>query len=386
MYLSHKASHLNVLNVNSVLSLKSGGGTAERTFQMSRYLALQGVNVIVLTLDLELDESRIKAILPATVKKIPCLLRRFYLPVISLQLISQLVKKTDIIHLMGHWSVLNALVYFFAQKYKKPYVVCPAGALPIFGRSAFIKGFYNLLVGRLIIRDAAGWIAVTESEIPSFEAYGISPKKITVIPNGIIDDDFSFEKRESFLLRNKLPDAPFVLFVGRLSYIKGPDILLRAFILEYSNFSKLHLFFAGPDDGMLKYLQELVKNAGLTERVHFLGYIDGQDKSSAYRNAKILVVPSRKEAMSIVALEAGINGALVMLTDQCGFSQVRKIDPRLEVQATVEGIALGLRQILNDEVDTERLKLLWKNLVVQNYDWKEIIKKYKLLYQKILNY
>jgi hypothetical protein len=50
--------------------------------------------------------------------------------------IRQLVNGADVIHLMGHWSVLNALVNVASRRAGKPNVICPAGALLIFGRSA----------------------------------------------------------------------------------------------------------------------------------------------------------------------------------------------------------------------------------------------------------
>ena len=53
------------MNVNAFLDFKTGGGTAERTFQMSRYLAAAGVKCTVLTIDTGLDASRISAMKPA---------------------------------------------------------------------------------------------------------------------------------------------------------------------------------------------------------------------------------------------------------------------------------------------------------------------------------
>ena len=131
---------MRILNVNSSLDLKTGGGTAERTFQMSRCLAKQDdVQCTVLALDIDLDASRIQAHAPARVISLPCFWKRFYVPRCGWKTIKRLVGEADVIHMMGHWSVLNALVYFAARSANKPYVVCPAGALPIFGRSALLK-------------------------------------------------------------------------------------------------------------------------------------------------------------------------------------------------------------------------------------------------------
>jgi len=352
---------------------------------MSRFLAQQdGVRCTVLALDIELDSTRAQAHAPATVIALPCLWKRFYVPRSGWRTIKKLVGEADVIHMMGHWSVLNLLVYLAARSANKPYVVCPAGALPIFGRSARLKRFYNAIAGRAIIRNAAAWIAVTAGEFPHFETYGISTSRVVVIPNGVTEEDFPLADKQEFLNRHDLPDVPVVLFMGRLNPIKGPDLLLQAFIQIRHRFTDFHLVFAGPDGGMLSELQQAAEQAGISEYVHFLGYVSGNDKSAAYRYAKLLVVPSRQEAMSIVALEAGICGTPVLLTDQCGFSDIRLVDARLEVPATVDGVAQGLSSLLADATVLEHLASAWKDFVGRHYAWRNIVSEYIGLYKSII--
>ncbi len=376
---------LRIVNVNDALDLKSGGGTAERTFQMSRFLALQGALCKVMTIDSgHLDARRIEDIKPANVFVLPCLLRRFKVPRWNWKLILEAVKDADIVHLMGHWSVLNALTYFAIRRLGKPYVVCPAGALPLFGRSKLLKLFYNFIVGTSIIRNASGWIAVTESEFPQFEGYGVPASRVTVIPNGVSEEDFPVGDVAEFRHRYGLPDVPIILFMGRLNPIKGPDLLLLAFIKAKHEFPTHHLVFVGSDGGMLTGLRETVEQEGMSEIVHFLGYVGGADKSSAYRMASLLVIPSRQEAMSIVALEAGICGVPVLLTDQCGLSEIRSIDSRLEVSASVDGISNGLNSLLSGPENLEKLAAEWYSFVARNYAWESLAKQYFRLYENIL--
>lgn len=377
---------LRVLNVNDTLDLKTGGGTAERTFQMSRHLARHGVLCDVLTIDsAQLNEQRVEATKPAKVIALPCLWRRYHVPQGGWKTIQQLVNDVDVIHLMGHWSVLNALVYLAARRINKPYVVCPAGALPLFGRSKWLKRIFNFLVGNAIVRNASGWIAVTKSEFPQFEEYGIPPSRVTVIPNGVSEEDFPLLDTTEFKRRHGLPDVPMMLFMGRLNPIKGPDILLDAFILTREVFSNVHLVFAGPDEGMRLALEQTAKQKGVSEFVHFLGYVGGSDKVAAYRLASLLVVPSRQEAMSIVAIEAGICGIPVLLTDQCGFSEVRSIDSRLEVPATVAGIAVGLTKLFTDPSQLAEISPVWSAFVKQQYSWPTLVLEYFKLYKNILD-
>lgn len=374
-----------VLNVNDTLDLKTGGGTAERTFQMSRFLARQGALCEVLTIDSEqLDVQRIEALKPVRAIVLPCLWRRFNVPRWNWKSIRQAVEDADIVHLMGHWGVLNAVVYLAIRRTSKPYVVCPAGALPLFGRSKWLKRCYNLVVGNAIIRNASGWIAVTEGEFPQFEEYGISPSRVTVIPNGVSEEDFPVVGAAEFKRRHGLPDAPIILFMGRLNPIKGPDLLLQAFLMARHAFPEHHLVFAGPDGGMRANLRTTVERAGVNGIVHFLGYVGGTDKSVAYRMASLLVVPSRQEAMSIVAIEAGICGVPVLLTDQCGFGEICSVDARLEVPASAAGIADGLTRLLAEPGVLETLSPAWSRFVYRKYAWTSLAPEYIKLYQNIL--
>jgi glycosyltransferase involved in cell wall biosynthesis len=376
---------MRVLNVNSYLDLKNGGGTAERTFQMSRFLARKGVQCTVLTLDLGLDRARITALAPAAVVALACLWKRFFVPRINWNVLRRLVREADIIHLMGHWSVLNAMVYLAARRAGKPYVVCPAGALPLFGRSAQLKRLYNLMIGNAIVRNASAWIAVTPAEFAHFESYGIQSARVTVIPNGVCEEDFVAADVVPFLRRHRLPtDAPLILFMGRLNPIKGPDLLLQAFSMVRDRLPNHHLVFAGPDGGLLSELSSVTAHENLNGRVHFIGYVDGADKVAAYRCACLLVVSSRQEAMSIVALEAGICGIPALLTDQCGFNEIRLIHAGLEVPATADGIANGLINLLRDPDVLHQVAPAWRDFVERRYSWNAIVPQYLDLYRGIL--
>ena len=144
---------MRILNVNNTLNPLTGGGTAERTFQMSRALARAGIPCTVLTTDVSLGDDRTRELKGTQIVTCPAVWPRFFVPEFSVHKIRRAVAQADVIHLMGHWSVLNAFVYLIATRLRRPYVVCPAGALPIYGRSRLLKGMYNRVVGRRLIRD-----------------------------------------------------------------------------------------------------------------------------------------------------------------------------------------------------------------------------------------
>jgi Glycosyltransferase len=338
-----------------------------------------------LTVDTGLSAERKNFLGEGRVIALPCLFRRFYVPRFSFRQINALVEKSDVIHLMGHWTVLNALVYLFIRKHNKPYAVCPAGALPLFGRSKLFKKIYNVVVGNRIVRNASMCIAVTVDETASFVTYGVEQNKILVIPNGIAETDFLAEDEASFRKKFGLSTRSFILFVGRLNLIKGPDLLLKAFCEIKNKFPEIDLVYVGPDSGMLSELKNIVKSENLEPRVRFLGYLGGDDKSHAYHAAKFLAIPSRQEAMSIVVLEAGVCGTPVLLTDQCGFNQIADVDAGWVVSATTEGLKDGLTEVLSDSNRTKASATNIKKYVTDNYSWDIVVRKYLDIYSKILN-
>jgi glycosyltransferase involved in cell wall biosynthesis len=375
---------MKILNVSNTIDPVTGGGEAERSFQMSKFLAQSGAACRVLTVDTGLSAERKNFLGEGNVIALPCLFRRFYVPRFSFGQIDALVREADVIHLMGHWTILNALVYRSIRKQNKPYVVCPAGALPIFGRSKWFKRFYNLVIGKRIIRNASMCIAVTPDETASFIAYGVSRDKVHVIPNGISKADFLAEDSDRFREKHGLVARPFILFVGRLNLIKGPDLLLRAFCNIKDQFPEIDLAFVGPDGGMLAELQSIARNEDVEDRVHFLGYLGGADKSCAYHAAKFLAIPSRHEAMSIVVLEAGVSGVPVLLTDQCGFNQIADVGGGWVVPASVEGISGGLIGILSDSNQVVAAATNLEKYVADNFSWAVIVQEYWKLYSTLL--
>ncbi len=376
---------MKVLNVNAVLDPVTGGGTAERTIQMSRALRDAGVDCSILTTNIGLSVENILVLDGIHVTAFRCLLQRFFIPLARYKTIKRIVEGVDVVHLMGHWTVLNALVFRAARGMRKPYVVCPAGALLVYGRSKMLKRFYNWIVGRRIIRNANAWIAITNDECAQFESYGVDPGRVIIIPNGVNPADFPGEGATEFREKYGLGDRPVALFFGRLNSIKGPDILLDAFCREQLKWPDWHLVFAGPDGGLLSTLKDRTADCAARQRVHFIGYVGGREKSGAYHAADLLVIPSRQEAMSIVVLEAGISGTPVLLTDQCGFDEVARIGGGKVVPATVEGVQAGLADMLTDCARLAAMGSKLRNYVRDNYAWNVVIRKYLDLYGTLLS-
>ncbi|MDH5761905.1 MAG: glycosyltransferase [Nitrospinota bacterium] len=376
---------MKILHVNMSLDPVSGGGTTERTTKLNLALnEFREVEARILTTDAGLDGSNPLTIPPDQAVILPCWNRRWYLPAPYFIKIYRIIAWADIIHLMNHWTLLNAWVYWMARWLKKPYVVCPAGALKIYGRSSVLKRFYNFVVGRSIIKNADALIAITEDEAALFRQEKVPDHKIVHIPNGVWEKDFTCKNENLFREHSKLGKAPFLLYLGRLNSIKGPDILLKAFCQVADKFPELHLVFVGPDGGMQEELKTLIKQEGLSNRVHLIGFAGGDLKSSAYHGAELLVVPSRHEAMSIVALEAGICGTPVLLSDQCGFDALAEAGGGRITPVDIDAMAASLDDLLSNRTELTAMGSRAKNYIAENFSWSIAARNHLNLYKKII--
>jgi glycosyltransferase involved in cell wall biosynthesis len=287
------------------------------------------------------------------------------------------------VHIMGHWTLLNALVFLAARSAGRPYIVCPAGALPIIGRSRLLKRLYNFLVGDRLIRSASGHIAITPAELPDFAAHGVSPARVTVIPNGAPPAAARPAGCESFLERHGLARRRFVLFLGRLAYVKGPDLLLEAYAGAAGRLADVDLVYAGPDDGMLAQLQQQASQLGVGSRVRFTGYAGGDEKACLLHSCEFLVIPSRREAMSIVVLEAGTHAKAVLLTDRCGFDEVEQVGGGRVCPANAGALEASLVEMAADPAALARMGGRLAAHVASHYTWERAAARHAELFRRV---
>lgn len=363
----------------------TGGGTAERTFQMSRYLVKSGNKCSILTTDCGMTERRRAELKDVKLIAMRCLIKRIFLPLVPVNKIRNAIDEVDIIHLMGHWTIVNAIAYVYARIMSKPYVVCPAGTLNIYGRSTFMKRAFNAVIGKRIIRNAAGYIAVSKDEKDHFATVGIDKNAVSVIPNGVNMEDYLDEDVSGFRLKYNIGSGPYILYMGRLNYHKGPDLLLQAFHRTGDKLKDYKLVFAGPDEDMLEWMKGYVSDNGLRSRVLFLGHISGARKSQAYYGSEVVVIPSRRDAMSIVVLEAGATATPVILTDRCGFDEVSDVNGGMVVGASVEEIANGLMEYAGNREVFKKMGENLRKMTVDQYSWDCIIERIISLYRDILD-
>lgn len=379
---------MKILHVNHLLDPLSGGGTAERTFQISRELALLGGDCTILTLDIGAATSRAAGIPRLRIEALPCLQARFFVPKVSTSQIDSWVADADVVQMFGNWTILNLLVWRACRRLGRPFVFCPAGALPAFGRSLLFKRAYTLLVSRGLVRDAARGICITHDERAHFLELGAQASRLETIPNGIDPGQYTLAEpaREIAQFRTGLGigSAPFILYLGRLNPIKGPDLLLDAFIELAAKWPQHHLVFGGLDGGLLSQLTQLARAKGLAERVHFPGFLQGSTKSAALREAQLLAIPSRSEAMSIVVLEAGACSCPALFTDACGLEIFQARGAGTMVAVDAQAIAVTLDRLLAQPAALTSQGERLRDIVMSEFLWSGQAARYLALYEQIV--
>lgn len=150
------------------------------------------------------------------------------------------------------------------------------------------------------------------------EHYGVKEDRVSVVPNAI-DHSIHEERFEPHHFERN--GKKVVLFVGRLTYQKGPDYFLRAAKRVLETDPDVFFVFSGAGD-MERWLIEEAARQGISDKVFFAGFMRGRDLSRLYRMADLYVMSSVSEPFGLTSLEAMANGAPVLVSRTSGASEM----------------------------------------------------------------
>jgi glycosyltransferase involved in cell wall biosynthesis len=259
--------------------------------------------------------------------------------------------KFDVVHIFGLYDLLGPAVAAASRKRGIPYVVEPIGMFIPIVRNLWLKRLYHRLLGGRFLRGASRLVATSEQEIEELVAGGIDRTKIVLRRNGV-EAPRSWPESGTFRKRiGILPEAKLVLFLGRLSVKKSPDLLLGAFAKVQKQFSgaPLVLVFAGPDEGGVRnQLEQHASELGIRKMVQFVGPVFGQEKWGAYRDADVFVLPSQNENFGNTAAEAIAAGTPVIVSESCGIVPLLANEAGLVVRHDAGALAQALGRVLGN--------------------------------------
>ena len=348
------------------------GGVVDRCFHITKELIKMGHSVTLCTSDYQFDDGYAGKMGNIDLHVFKSYFGRFCITPGLKNFLELNADQYDVFHLMNNYSYVNVVASEICYRKKIPYIYSAMGSLPVMSRSFFRKHLFNKLIGKKIVRRAARLCAITEQEVNQYLSYDhkINRDNIVKLPNAIED---SYDERISCNLFRQHYDIPLdsflILFVGRLEYVKGVDLLIKAFAQLYKNHAQLYLAIVGPDFGEQDKLVFLIEKYGLKDRIIMTGPLYGEDKSAAYAGSNILVVPSRWENMSIVALEAASWKLPVVITDTSGFPEIETEQSGLVVDSSVTGIAEGIEKILANPAEYGNMRVNARQMVKKFYLW-----------------
>jgi glycosyltransferase involved in cell wall biosynthesis len=291
----------------------------------------------------------------------------------------------DLAHIYGLYDFLGPAVADACVKRKIPYVLEPIGMFVPIVRNLRLKRIYHRLFGRRLFEGAAAVIATSEQEVAELAQGGVAREKIELRRNGVEPPD-SWPERGTFRTGLGITvEAKIVLFLGRLSEKKSPDMLLEAFALLSQELGgkALHLVFAGPDEGGMKArLMAMAGQLGVGSRVQFTGAIFGKAKWAAYRDADVFVLPSQNENFGNTAAESAAAGTPVVVTEQCGIAPHLADVAGLVVPHDARELARAIRAVIGDPELHARLAAGCTQ-VTARLGWEDPVREMEALYNRL---
>jgi glycosyltransferase involved in cell wall biosynthesis len=219
-----------------------------------------------------------------------------------------------------------------------------------------LRRSYLRVFARMSVRRARRVIAVSESTKRDLvEIYGISPAKIDVVHNGV---DASFQPLPAdqvaeFCRQRGLPDR-FVLFVGTLEPRKNVSRLIEA----YAKLPKERppLVLVGGKGWFYDEIFGRVEVLGLTDKVHFAGFVPAEDLPLWYNAADLFVYPSIYEGFGLPPLEAMACGTAVITSTASSLPEVVGKAGKLVDPTDTDALATAMEQVLVDRDLQEQMQ------------------------------
>ena len=329
---------MNILQIVTIFYPPFTSGPAFSTRQISEELARRGHNVYVYTTN-AYDRRRTFEVLNEhfIFKKSTLTIYYFrnnlYIPskhlFFSLPFIRKLrknIKMMNIVHLNEYRNYLTPIIFYIISKFNKPYIIQARGQIPYNIGNKKGKILFDNLIGKHILKCASRIIALNNFEANQYKAIGVPDDKISIIPNGINIKKYTlFDFKNTLRKRLHLEDeTKIVLFLGRINYIKGIDILIKAtyYLIKKIRYNKFIVIIAGPDDGFLISSKKMVLQMDLNKNIIFLGPLRGVNKIEVLMDADCLVLPSRYEIFGNVILEAYACGKPVIASNVGGLKEL----------------------------------------------------------------
>ena len=278
----------------------------------------------------------------------------------------------DVLH--AHWAIPQGFVAALVRNLPG----CrPPLLLTVHGSDlATLTGALMARVKRRILRAADTITAVSTDLGRQAVRLGADPARVVVLPMGVD-------------LRTRFSPDPAcarsgILCVGRLVPGKGGAVLLRAFAALAERHPDVGLTFVG-DGPERNALERLAASLGIAARVDFAGALPQEALPERLRAAAVVAVPSLREGLGLVAVEALGCGCAVVASDLAALGDVIS-DGETGLLATpgdAGAFAAALERLLSDAALRERLGSAGRAAVLGRFDRGAVGRGYADLIRKL---
>ena len=298
----------------------------------------------------------------------------------------------DIIHIHGLYRFPVSFSAYQAKKCRLPYIIMPHGSLDpyLYARSSVGKLAFKRIHERLFdlpnLKGASAihFTAIEERDRSSFLNLGT---RSFVVPNGLEWSRYQLLPPKGWLrTRLGLADQPLVLFLGRLHFKKGLDLLIPAFDVLRRNIPSVQLVIAGPEnDDYGGQVRGWVQERGLSAAVHFIGALEAMDTLKAYVDADIFALPSYTENFGLTVIESLACSLPVVISDQVNIhADVSGADVGIVTRCDVYEVAQALQSLLCDPLRRHAMGLAGRRLVESRYTWPPIVDELTKQYEAVI--
>lgn len=273
-----------------------------------------------------------------------------------------------------------------ARRAGVPYVMSPRGMIEkelIELRSSFRKALWISFIERRNLEQAAALHVTSARELAELEKFGFNLPLAFEIPNGV---DLEWDGRPVPLsprLEDLLNGAPYILFLGRVSWKKGLDRLIRSLPFVTPD---LRLVIAGNDEeGLVPALKSQAASLDLRDRVMFAGAVGRQEKLGLFCNARLMVLPSYSENFGNVVVEAMGAGCPVVVTPEVGVApMVEATGAGWVVSGAAAVLGERLSALASDAVLRRQMGERGRAAATQELSWDRIAERMERSYRAVL--
>ena len=209
--------------------------------------------------------------------------------------------------------------------------------------------------------------------------FGLPKEKTRIIPNGIIMGKMR-KGLDPGRVKEKYgihPMSPLVLFCGRMSIQKGPDLLVEAVPRILNNRHDVRFIFMG-EGGMRHECESRARELGVADACRFLGYTSSADKEELVNACDLMCVPSRNEPFGVVVLEAWDACKPVVATE--AVSIINNFEDGLVAYVQPESIAWCINRLLANPEEMVKLARAGCNRIETEFSWDHIAEKTEQVY------